>query len=328
MNRMDELHDESWSHAYSIVRATARTPTNLPHLVRACWNDLVSPTEFVRLLASPGLPLRSLLRAANLPQLNDSVKQPELAAAVDILGVKASALILAINCICERTLDSGPATKVWSPLFKDMMSEIEIGYHLGLSVGRVGHEQGMLVGFSRLAGLALLLIKDQKTFGVWYENTKGDSTDRQETALAFGCEPYQVSSILMQHLGLGTEVALATASTLAGGDTTIIEAQPTMQTWRATYHWLHALKNGEESPSCGIARETFSELCVPHDRQRVPEHLSMLREQVAEVREAQSLWTWHLPYATYEETAQAIVYRVNSNANGTTWTKGLVQPGR
>jgi hypothetical protein len=54
----------------------------------------------------------------------------------------------------------------------------------------------------------------------------------------------------------------------------------------------------------------------------------MLREQVAEVREAQSLWTWHLPYATYEETAQAIVYRVNSNANGTTWTKGLVQPGR
>ena len=328
MDSMDDLQDESWAHAYTIVRSTARIPANLPHLMRACWNDLVSPSEFVRLLASPGLPLRSLLRAANLPQLNESIKQPELVTAVDILGVKASALILAINSICVRTLDSGPATKVWAPLFKEMMSEIEIGYHLGLSLDRVGHEQGMLVGFSRLAGLALLLISDQKTFGAWYEKTNGDATHRREAFLAFGCEPYQISSILMQHIGLGTEVALATASTLAGGDSTIIEAQPSLQTWRATYHWLHALKNGGESPVCETARATFSELCTPDDIQRVPEHLAMLREQVAEVREAQSLWTWHLPYATYEETAQAIVYRGNSNANGTTWTKGLVQPSR
>jgi hypothetical protein len=328
MSKGDDFHDESWNNANAIVRATAHIPTNLPHLVRACWNDLVPPAEFVRLLGGPGLPLRSLLRAANLPQRNDSIKQPELAAAVDILGVKASVLILAINCICERTLDSGPATKLWAPLFKEMMSEIEIGYHLGSSLEHVGHEQGMLVGFSRLAGLTLLLTHNHNTFGAWYEKTMGKTTDRRESYLAFGCEPYQVSSLLMQHLGLGAQVALATASTLAGSDTTFIETQPTVQTWRATYHWLHALKNGEESPSCDIARETFSELCAPNETSRMPEHLAMLREQVSEVREAQSLWTWHLPFATYEETAQAIVYRVNSNSKGTTWTKGLVQPNR
>jgi hypothetical protein len=329
MDSIDDLQDESWSHAYTIVRSTARIPVNLPHLMRACWNDLVSPAEFVRLLAIPGLPLRSLYRAAKLPQVSESIKQPELVNAVNILGVKASALILAINCICERTLDSGPATRVWTPLFKEMMSEIEIGYHLGLSLEGVGHEQGMLVGFSRLAGLALLLIKDQKAFAEWHEQTDGDPTHRRETSLAFGCEPYQISSILMQHLGLGTEVALATASTLAGGDFTIIEAQPSIQTWRGTYHWLHALKNGDLFPSCAIARATFSELCRPHeDLDRIPDHLAMLQEQVAAVREAQSLWTWHLPYDTYEETAKAIVYRVNSNENGTIWTKGLVQPGR
>ena len=328
MDRGDDLHDESWGHAFSIVRSTAQIPQNLPNLIRACWNDLISPREFVRLLASPGLPLASLLRAANIPQLNESIKQPELAAAVDVLGVKASAIILAINAICERALDSGPSTKVWSPLFKEMMSEIEIGYHLGLSLDRVGHEQGMLVGFSRLAGLALLLISSPKAFATWYEQTKGDTTNRRDAALTFGCEPYQVSSILMQHLGLGTEVALATASTLSSAESTVIEVQPTIQTWRATYHWLHALKNGHDSPTCDTARMTFTELCPPEDPQRVPEHLSMLREQIAEVRESHSLWTWHLPFATYEETAQAIVYRVNANANGTTWTKGLVQPGR
>jgi hypothetical protein len=260
--------------------------------------------------------------------LNDTVKQPELVAAVDVLGVKASSLILAINCICERTLDSGPATRIWSPLFKEMMSEIEIGYHLGLSLDRVGHERGMLIGFSRLAGLALLLVAKPKEFTAWYETTRGDIEGDRNIALTFGCEPYQVSSILMQHLGLGTEVALATASTLAGADTTVIEEQPTLQTWRATYHWLHALKNGEESPSCEISRAAFEELCSPHGPHRVPEHLAILRDQVSEVRTAQSLWTWHLPFSTYEETAQAIVYRVNSNAKGTTWTKGLVQPGR
>lgn len=328
MERSDDLNDESWTRAYSIVRSAARIPQNLPHLVRACWNDLVTPTDFVRLLASPGLPLRSILRAANIPHTKDAIKQPELVAAVDTLGVKASALILAINCVCERTLDSGPSTKIWSPLFKDMMSEIEIGYHLGLSLEQVGHEQGMLVGFSRLAGLALLLVSAPKAFAPWYEKTKGLSTDCNETNLIFGCEPYQVSSILMQHLGLGTEVALATASTLAQTETSVIEVQPTLQNWRATYEWLHALKNGEESPPCERSRMSFVELCPDNNHGHIPEHLAMLREQIAEVRQSQSLWTWHLPFSTYEETAQAIVYRANSNAHGATWTKGLIHPIR
>lgn len=328
MDGGNDLHDESWARAYSIVRSTAQIPHNLPHLVRACWNDLISPTDFVRLLGSPGLPLRSLLRAANITPSGDGIKQPELAAAVDLLGVKASAIILAINSICERTLDSGPSAKVWSPLFKDMMSEIEIGYHLGLSLEQVGHEQGMVIGFSRLAGLALLLVSDPKGFTRWFEETKGHASDRRLTNLTFGCEPYQVSSILMQHLGLGTQVALATASTLGHDHATIIEVQPTLQTWRAAYHWLHALKQGDNAPSCSTARTTFAELCTGESEEHSPEHLTMLREQIADVRQSQSLWTWHLPFSTYEETARAIVYRVNANAAGTTWTKGLVHPAR
>jgi hypothetical protein len=328
MRNVEEVQDESWNRAYEIVRSTARIPHNLPHLVRACWNDLVSPTDLVRLLGSPGLPLRSLLRAANIPHISDSIKHGELTTAVEILGVKASAIILAINCVCERTLDSGPSTKVWSPLLKEMMSEIEIGYHLGSSVEKVGYEQGMAIGFSRLAGLALLLISAPKSFPAWYEGIQEGPIDPKETALIFGCEPYQVSSALMQHLGLGTEIALATASTLANADTTVVETHSTFQTWRAAYHWIHALKRGDEAPLCDTARSTFTELCMTNDILRAPEHLAILREQVAEIRQAHSLWTWHLPFSTYEETAQAIVYRVNSNARGTTWTKGLVQPSR
>jgi hypothetical protein len=268
------------------------------------------------------------LRAAHIPQLDGAIKQPELHAAVDILGVKASSIILAINCICERTLNSGPATRIWAPLFKEMMSEIEIGYHFGTTVERVGHERGMLIGFSRLAGLALLLIKSPKAFTTWYDATLGKIDDRADLVRIFGCEPYQVSAMLMQQLGLGAEVALATASTLGDLDTTVVEREPILQTWRATYLWLYALKDGNDAPSCDTARATFAELCIAPGAQVIPEHLAMLQEQVAEVRHNQSVWTWHLPLPSYEETAQAIVYRANSNSSGTLWTKGLVLPGR
>lgn len=328
MDRGHDLQDDSWSHASAIVASTARIPSNLPHLVRACWNDLIAPAEFVRLLAGPGLPTRSLLSAAQIPKLEGPIKQPDLYAAVDILGVKASSIILAINCICERTLNSGPATRIWAPLFKEMMSEIEIGYHLGITVEQVGHERGMLIGFSRLAGLALLLIKSPKAFTKWYERTQGKSDDRTDILSVFGCEPYQVSTMLMQQLGLGAEVALATASTLGDLDTMVVERDPILHTWRATYLWLHALKDGNDAPSCETARTTFAELCVAPGARGIPEHLAMLQEQVAEVRQNQSLWTWHLPLPSYEETAQAIVYRANSNASGTLWTKGLVLPDR
>jgi hypothetical protein len=323
MDLSQEVNEDSWTVAYDVVKTAATIPANLPHIMRACWNDLMGTTEFVRLLGSPGIPARCLIRAAHLPQRDEQPQAPELTAAVEILGPKAAAVMLAINCICERTLDSGPANRIWSPLFKEMMSEIEIGYHFGTTVQRVGHERGMLIGFSRLSGLALLLIRFPEQFVTWYTETGGKGTP-QQALKAFGCEPYQVSSILMQHLGLGTDVALVTASTLGNLDNTVVEVKPTMQSWRATFRWLQALKNGEDAPSCEESRQTFAELCVAPGETRVPHHIALLHEQVAEVRKSSSRWTWHLPLPTYEETAKAIVYRVNANTCGTTWTKGLV----
>lgn len=328
MDKDISLHypdEDSWTIAFDLVRSSAKVPATLPHILRACWHSVVRPREFLHLLAGPGLPLDCLIRAAQLPHQEWQAPTDQLQAAVDILGVKASAVILAINSLCERTLNSGPANRVWAPLFKEMMSEIEVGYHLGTSVERVGHEQGMLVGFSRIAGLAVLLVRFPDAFGKWYAETGGRG--QQELALrAFGCEPYQVSSVLMQHLGLGPDIALATATTLGEIDTEVVETKPSLRDWSATYRWIQALKNGQDAPECPDSRAAFAELCHSGDTTVVPHHLLMLRQQVRELQGKPSAWTWHLPLPTYEETAKAIVYRVNSNACGTTWTKGLVQP--
>jgi hypothetical protein len=320
-----DLVEDSWAVAFDVVRASAKVPANLPHIMRTCWHGTVQPTQFLHFMAGPGLPLECLLRAAAIPHQPGEAPAAQLLAAVDMLGVKASAVILAINSLCERTLDSGPANRIWSPLFKEMMSEIEIGYHLGSSIERVGHEQGMLVGFSRLAGLAVLLIRFPDAFARWFADTGGRGAPHLAVK-SFGCEPYQISSALMQHLGLGAEVALATASTLGDIDSEIIEVKPSLKNWTATHKWIHALKNGDDAPACEQSRAAFPELCPADGAAVIPEHLLFLKQQVKELQGKPSEWTWHLPLPSYEETAKAIVYRVNSNACGTTWTKGLVQP--
>jgi hypothetical protein len=252
----------------------------------------------------------------------EKIRAAEIEAAVEALGVRASAIIIAINTICEATLDSGPAARVWTPIFKEMMSEIEIGYHFGSSAGSVGFEKGMLIGFSRLAGLAVLLASHPVAFTDWYLRTGGSSSSEDAIA-TFGCEPYQVSSLLMQRLGLGPEIALGAAVTLGDLHPSVVEAKPIIQTWQAAFCWVQALKAGERRPMNKAALTFFPELADYVDSSVLPLHLEMLFEEVEKLRTGHSLWTWHLPLDSYEETAKAIVYKVRSKPYGTTWSRGL-----
>ena len=202
------------------------------------------------------------------------------------------------------------------------MSDIEIGYHLGLSVEHLGHEQGMLIGFSRFAGLALLIAYHPKVFGEWFSRTGGSSSPDESVEL-FGCEPYQVSALLMQHLGLGPEVALATASVHGGGTSIINESRGLIVEWRAANDWIKALKSGSRYPDEESSRAFFPELQGDSSMTHHPMHLQSLFDEVERVRTTQSSWTWHLPLPTYEETAEAIVYRINSDSSGSAWTKTL-----
>jgi len=316
------MGNDTWEEAYRAVHHAISIPSNLPSVVRASWLGTITPAEFVHALSVPGYAPQCLLRAAQLVKQGERLRAAEVQAAVEVLGVRASATILAINTICEATLDSGPASRVWTPLFKDMMSEIEIGYHLGSSAEQLGFEKGMLVGFSRLAGLAVLLASHQAVFSDWYQRTGGRG-DAQETVEIFGCEPYQVSSLLMQRLGLGAEIAMGAAVTLGSLDPSVVERKPTIETFKAAFHWLHALKAGLKHPGDPAALSFFPEMSELKQCEVLPMHLEMLFEEVLKIRSGHSQWTWHLPLDSYEETAKAIVYRVKSKPYGTTWSRGL-----
>jgi hypothetical protein len=91
----------------------------------------------------------------------------------------------------------------------------------------------------------------------------------------------------------------------------------------AAFHWVQALKAGKRRPVDIAARDFFPELAEHVESDPLPAHLEILFEEVGKLRAGHSLWTWHLPLDSYEETAKAIVYKVKSKPYGSNWSRGL-----
>ncbi len=308
---VDRSHegDTSWERALEAVRSTVRVPSALSTLIRGSWRGLLGPKDFMRLLGFPGCNSAVLLRAAQLGSARETPEAAEVEAAVEALGVRASAVTLAINFVCQSVLEAAPPDRVWAPVLKDLMSEVEVGYHFGLGAQGFSAEQGMLVGFSQWAGIAVLLGTHPREFAAWFEAKEG-SCPRSETLSSFGCEAYQAGSLVLQQLGFGPDVATAAAIAVGDLQAGLVDLRPEVATWRAAHRWVSALHSGERYPLSPEAQAEFPQLMPPVmcelGRDALPAHLTMLYESVNRVRETRSEWTWHLPKATYEECAREL----------------------
>lgn len=299
--------DTSWERALEAVRATLRVPSALSTLIRGSWAGLLSPKDFMRLVGFPGCNSAALLHGAHIRPSKEPPDAEEIEAAVTQLGVKSAAVMLSINFICQSVLESSPPEKLWTVVLKDMMSEVEIGYHFGMSSDSLGCEHGMLVAFSRWAGLAVLLGRSHRDFSDCLD--AGDP-GRSHTIKAFGCEAYQAGSLALQQLGFGPDIATAAAISVGDLQAGLVDLKPEVATWRAARRWIAALKDGEPYPQDKAAQQAFSELIPPVmcelGREPAPLHLAMLLDSVAKVRSEQSCWTWHLPRPSYEESAREV----------------------
>lgn len=303
---MDD-RDTSWERALDAVRSTLRVPSALSTLIRGSYAGIIMPKDFMRLLGFPGCNSAALVRAAHMQPAKEQPNTEELEAAVDQLGVRSAAVMLSINFVCQSVLDSSPPEKLWTPIMRDMMNEVEVGYHFGMSADSLGPEAGMLVGFSQWAGLAVLLGRNHRDFSDWID---AGSPERSQQLMAFGCEAYQAGSLVLQQLGFGADIATAAAISVGELQAGLIEASPKIQTWRAARQWVRALSNGENYPADKASQEAFPELILPVmselGRDATPEHLAMLFETVAKVRNEKSRWTWHLPKPSYEDSAREV----------------------
>jgi hypothetical protein len=302
--------DTTWDRALEAVRSVLQVPTALSTLIRGSWGGHISSKDFLRLMGFPGANSACLLRAALSTRELTSSSSSDVEVAIEELGVRASAVIVSVNYVCQSILESAPPEKVWVPVLKEMMNEVEVGYHFGMNAESVGCEQGMLVGFSYWAGIAALLARHPREFSEWHaaKKTKGD---RLPSLSLFGCEAFQTGALALQQLGFGADIA--TAAAIATGDlqADLVQLKPDVATWRAARQWVSALSKGEMYPEDKAAQEMFPALIPPPlyelgREDALPAHLAMLHDHVKQVRDSHSTWTWHLPKDTYEESAREV----------------------
>jgi hypothetical protein len=295
-------NDSTWKNALEIVQSSVEPPSAVQTLIRNSMSGLYRTADFMHAAGFPGWNPRCLLRAANLPSEGDDITAADVAQAVDRLGVKTAAVVAGINFSCSRVLKAEPPAALWQGIFREMMTEIQVGHLFGSHASELGVDGGMVLGFVRCAGLALLLATKPREFAEWASATQG--VDSPHMAIdAFGCESYQVGSLLLQQLGFGPDVAIATAIAVGKLSCEIIEATPKIQRWTAGYAWVRTLSQGLSVPRDKAAREFFAALTPPSGANvPIPKQLEELYASIGHIRRGGSSWAWHLPSGSYEIT--------------------------
>ena len=300
--------DESWETALGAVQSCLAVPNILNGLVRNSWAGLWETREFMRALGFVGLNARCLMRAAEMPPDGADKHAADVERAVALLGVRTSAVVVAINYVCQTVLKSNPPDRLWVGIFREMMTLVEIGYRFGCRAEGIGPEGGMLMGFVRTAGLAILLAEYPKEFSEWFAKSRGVDTPHfvKET---FGCETYQVGAVALQQLGFGTDIAIAAALAVGNLQHDMIEVPRHVINWKAAYLWIECLRNGQSYPKDILSRNCFDGLTPPKLGSPASPALGLLYSQVANIRRKQSDWNWHLPNNTYDETTKSVAGR-------------------
>jgi len=293
------VRDPTWKKAYAITQRELRLPSHFWRMVRTGWNRQVDPADFVKLLGMCKMHPACLFNAAGM-EVKPEPSAASIEQAIQFLGVRYSAVIIAINFTCRSILRNKPPP-AWKAIYQEMMTKVEIGYKFGARVPEIELEGGALVGFAKTAGLGVLLAHDPKLFKEWHSMTQGYHGKKLQIDM-FGCEAYQISSFILQQLGFGTEVAVGAALATGQLDPTHIEFGRNIMKWKAAFLWVEALRLGRGFPKELEMRSFFKELTPPKEGKKNMA-LDVLYTEVAKVKSEGSKWTWHLPKPSYEDTA-------------------------
>lgn len=302
--------DPTWRAAHEIVQKQLAVPTQLWRLIRTAWQGQLDSKEFIKLLGFSRINPVCLVQAAEIDTAGKAPTVEQLEQALQVLGIRYSAVVLAINFSCRAALQKKPPS-TWRSIFEEMMVNVEIGYKLGGKAFDLGIEGGVLVGFANHCGIAVLLRHDPKTTKNYYlalkQMKEGAPADRKNEISLFGCEPYQVASLAMQQLGFGLEVALGVALGTGQLNPAFLEFDQGIARWKAAALWIHALRTGRSYPAEVDMRNYFSEITPPAPgatNQNVV--LQALYTEVSKVKSQGSRWLWHLPRPSYEATMEFV----------------------
>ncbi len=144
----------------------------------------------------------------------------------------------------KRSLDA----RVWESLSQEIQIQMETGFYVGSKIPAIGTHRGLLMGVVRYSALGLFSIKDGRGFKLH----KRELNEKEKLYLLdaetsrWNCNHLQISSILIQSIGLGVPAANALVASQCPGE----QDHPDMHAWWAAKAWIQSLLEDERAPQC------------------------------------------------------------------------------
>lgn len=297
--------DPTWHFAYHYVRKNFDVPSHLYRLLRTGWNGDATPLDYVKILGFSKLNPGCLLQAAELSGSEEMKGRGAVERAITFLGIRFTSVVLGIHLYTNLFLRKKPPLG-WRSFLQDLINNVELGYRFGSHAHALGSEAGALCGFVEHAGLGLAMATEPERYKEYLalRRAKPKLTGKDEVEV-FGCELYQLSTLIVQQLGFGTNFAMGIALSSGNFEEYEVEIDEEAFRYEAAIRWIQALRLGNNYPREEKHRAMFSELKPPKPGGERNKRLEVLYTEVGRLKSNPSLWMWHLPKPDYDKTRAA-----------------------
>ncbi len=189
---------------------------------------------------------RLLFAAASDPFFTDRSKVNNLKVALEVLPSDVIAAVSVIHAICRR-LAACQFERIWRPVLDDALLRAQIGYLVGSKNPSFGGGRGMLAGFAGRSGLTVLIAGgdlDQARRALELLATGADIG--QVGLTIYGCDPLQVSAMILSASGCGRDAASGTVG-YAVNSHSIVADTPAQLNWFAAFSIVELSRMGRDS---------------------------------------------------------------------------------
>ena len=191
---------------------------------------------------------RLVFAAASDPVLGSGTKINNLKKALEVLSPDVIAAVAVMHSVSKRLMTHGHES-VWRSMLDDALISAQAGFELGGISRHVGKGRAMLSGFALNIGLAILIATgDQKQSQEMLEAISTGKDMKDAGMLVYGCEPLQISSVLLASCGCGPDAAAGLVQNNLDVDG-MIDLKRSVSIWAASYKAIEILTKSRDKGS-------------------------------------------------------------------------------
>jgi hypothetical protein len=234
------LEATSWQRAREVVKGFKPVPWFIWRIA----NYVLGKPGDVRPLSEGALfGLRKLICGiASDPSIGSGESVTTTRRALEVVPHDVIAAGAVIHAICRR-LGGRDFERIWRPIIDDAILRAHIGFMVGEQCPDFGGGRGMLAGFAGRSGLAVLIgcgTKEQAQAALEGLAAGGDIAT--VGLKVYGCNPLQVSAMLLSASGVGKDAAFGSVSYAIIDRAGAVLTNQEQQRWLAAFAIAEALR--------------------------------------------------------------------------------------